>query len=677
MNIYDDVGYLKGVGPKMAEKLNRCGIYTILDLLLYFPRDYDFISIANNVEEFNDKDKIITEATVEGILKDIRTKTGKVLSTVLFKSGNTKFKGIWFNQPYAKNSFRVNGKYILSGKIEKHNKEIHLSNPKIMRNITLDDNKILAKYSLRDDLSNNFLNKIITEALVQINIIENLPRSILDKYKFISLDEAIKSIHSPMDSKILNEAKRRLKFQELFTYSLKILLLKEINSSVKGIGFKISDELKELKEKLPFQLTQAQARVVREVLLDQKKPVPMNRLVQGDVGSGKTIIALITMFNVIKNGYQVAMMAPTEILAKQHYAEAEKIYKDFGIKVKLLTGSTTGKNKEIIKEEIAQGKIDLLIGTHALIEENVVFDNLGMIVTDEQHRFGVGQRSKLSNKGENIDVLVMSATPIPRTLYLYLYGDLDVSIVDTLPPGRKPIDTYYVNKNESNRVYNFALKEIEEGRQVYVVCPLVEENEDIKLTSVTNLYDELKEKYFKNINISILHGKMSNKDKNEIMDRFKSGEIKVLISTTVIEVGVNVPNATVMIIENAERFGLSQLHQLRGRVGRGSHKSYCILVAEIKSETTRRRMEIMKSSNDGFYIAEEDLRIRGSGEVFGMRQSGESGLLLADLSTDFQLFKVANLEAKALLANQEEEEQRVVKEIINSIERSSKYICFN
>ncbi|MEG0772273.1 ATP-dependent DNA helicase RecG [Clostridium sp.] len=677
MNIYDDVSYLKGVGPKMAEKLNKCGIYTILDLLLYFPRDYEIITMTQSVDEFNDKDKIIIEAVVEAILKDTRTKTGKVLSTVIFNSGDTRFKGTWFNQPYAKNSFRIKGKYVLSGKVERYGKEITLCNPKIMRNITLDDNKIMAKYSLKDDLNNNFLNKIITEALSHIDIIENLPKTLLEKYKFISLDEAVRSIHSPKDNNTLYEAKRRLKFQELFTYSLKVLLLKEMNSTVKGISFKIAKELTELKEKLPFQLTEAQNRVVREILLDGKREAPMNRLVQGDVGSGKTIIALITMFNVIKNGYQVAMMAPTEILAKQHHIEAERIYKGFGINIRLLTGSTTGKNKDLIKEELSNGEVDLLIGTHALIEENVVFKNLGMIVTDEQHRFGVNQRTRLSNKGKNIDVLVMSATPIPRTLYLYLYGDLDVSIVDSLPPGRKPIDTYYINKNESSRVYNFALNEIEQGRQVYVVCPLVEDNEEMKLTSVTALYDELKEKYFKNTEISILHGKMSNKDKNYIMERFKQGEIKVLIATTVIEVGVNVPNATIMIIENAERFGLSQLHQLRGRVGRGSYKSYCILVADIKSETTKRRMETMKNSSDGFYIAEEDLKIRGSGEIFGVRQSGENGLILADLSTDFQLFKIANLEAKALLSQKGLEEEKVINEIMKSLEKSSKYICFN
>lgn len=677
MNIYDNISYLKGVGPKMAEKLNKCGIYSILDLLLYFPRDYEIVSITNSLSEFNEKDKVIIEATVEAILKDVRTKTGKVLSTIVFRAGDIRFKGTWFNQTYAKNSFRINGKYILSGKIEKYKSEVTLVNPKIMRNITLDDNKVLAKYPLKDDLNNTFLNKIITEALAHIKIIENIPNYIVERYNFISLDDAIRNIHSPRDPKILEEAKRRLKFQELFTYSLKVLLLKEFNSYAKGIDFKIAEELTLLKEKLPFNLTEAQSRVVREILIDEKKPIPMNRLVQGDVGSGKTIIALIAMFNVIKNGYQAAMMAPTEILAKQHFVEAEKIYKDFGIKIRLLTGSTTNKNKEIIKEELLNGKVDLLVGTHALIEDNVIFNKLGMIVTDEQHRFGVNQRSRLNNKGENIDVLVMSATPIPRTLYLYLYGDLDVSVVDSLPPGRKPIDTFYVNKSESNKVYNFALKEIKQGRQVYVVCPLVEENEELKLSSVTALQDELKDKYFKDVEISILHGKMSNKEKNHIMDRFKSGEIKVLISTTVIEVGVNVPNATLMIIENAERFGLSQLHQLRGRVGRGSHKSYCVLIAELKSETTKRRMEIMKNSNDGFYIADEDLKIRGSGEIFGTRQSGENGLLLADLATDFQLFKMANLEARNLIANKGEEEARVIKEIISSLEKSAKYICFN
>ncbi|WP_291582599.1 ATP-dependent DNA helicase RecG [Clostridium sp. UBA6640] len=677
MNLYNDISYVKGVGPKMAEKLNKCGIYTVLDLLLYFPRDYELITVGSDISEFNEKDKVILECRVVSILRDIRTKNNKILSTIIFKANNKTFKGQWFNQPYAKNSFRINEKYILSGKIEKFNNEVKMNSPKILRNVTLDDNKILAKYSLKDNLSNNFLNKAITEILSHTKIIENLPEKIIESYNFISLDEAIRHIHSPKDSNSLKEAKRRLKFQELFTYSMKVLLLKELNKNCSGVPFKMCNELTTLKEKLPFELTEAQSRVVREILIDQKKNIVMNRLVQGDVGSGKTIVALISLFNIIKNGYQAAMMAPTEILAKQHYYEATRLFEGFNIKIELLTGSTTAKNKELIKEALSNGEIDLLIGTHALIEDNVVFKKLGMIVTDEQHRFGVNQRNKLGSKGENADILVMSATPIPRTLTLYLYGDLDVSTIDVLPPGRKKVDTYYIDKKERDRVYNFALKEIAEGRQVYIVCPLVEENEDLNLSSVESLYLEIKEKYFKDIEIEILHGKMPNKEKNLIMESFKEGNIKVLISTTVIEVGVNVPNATLMIIENAERFGLSQLHQLRGRVGRGSYKSYCILIADIKSDTTRRRMETMKNSNDGFFIAEEDLRIRGGGEVFGFKQSGESGLLLADLVEDFQLFKIANKEAKNIIFSSKDEDLKIKEEIRKMLEKSSKYICFN
>lgn len=677
MNLYDDITYIKGVGPKMAEKLNKCGIYNILDLLLYFPRDYETIFVGTDINNMDSKEKVILECTVKSIFRDIRTKNNKILSTILLENGNTKIKAQWFNQPYAKNSFRVGGKYILSGKIDKFNNEIRISNPKILRNITIDDNKILAKYSLKDNLSNSFLNKIISEVLANVKIIENLPNSILEKYNFISLDEAIRNIHSPKNKVSLEEAKKRLKFQELFTYSMKILMLRNLNEKEKGIAFKISDELKNLKESLPFKLTNAQNRAIREILIDEKKEKVMNRLVQGDVGSGKTIVALIALFNVIKNGYQCAFMAPTEILAMQHYLEAINLFKNFDIKVEILTGSTTNKNKEILKEKLSKGEIDLLIGTHALIEDNVIFKNLGMIITDEQHRFGVNQRNKLSTKGNNIDVLIMTATPIPRTLTLYLYGDLDVSIIDELPPGRKNIDTYYIEKKEKDRAYNFALKEIEEGRQVYVVCPLVEENEDLNLSSVENLYNELKENYFKNVDIAILHGKMSNKEKNDIMEKFKDGTIKVLISTTVIEVGVNVPNATLMIIENAERFGLAQLHQLRGRVGRGNYKSYCILIPQIKSDVTKKRMEIMKRSNDGFFIAEEDLKIRGAGEIFGFRQSGDNELLLSDLREDFSIFRVANLEAKNIIASNSEENIRIKKEIINKLKNNSKYICFN
>lgn len=677
MNIYSSVTAIKGVGPKMAEKLGQCGIYSVLDLLLYFPRDYESIFIVDELNDINGKEKVILEVEVERILPDIRTKTRKVMTTIRFSYKGVAVKGLWFNQPYVKTGFRVGSKYVISGTLEKQGREFVIMNAIIMRNTTAESSDIMAKYPLKEDISNTFINKIVTEVLNLVIIEENLPRWIVEEQSFISLNDAIRNIHNPKSLRMLDEARRRLKFQELFTYSLKLIALKNRNLSSKGISFKISQELKKFKEKLPFELTEAQTRTVREILRDQKASAPMNRLVQGDVGSGKTIVALIALFNVVKNGYQGAMMAPTEILAKQHFYEAEKLYKDFNIKVELLTGSTTEKNKGLIKERLANGEIDILIGTHALIEDNVVFNNLGLIITDEQHRFGVGQRTRLGNKREDIDVLVMSATPIPRTLCLYMYGDLDVSIIDTLPPGRKPIDTYYLSKEEKSRVYNFALQEIAKGRQVYVVCPLVEENEDLKLSSVESLYEELKKSYFKSVEIAILHGKMSNKDKNFIMGEFKAGKIKVLISTTVIEVGVNVPNATMMIIENAERFGLSQLHQLRGRVGRGDFKSYCVLVANIKSETTKRRMEIMKKSSDGFYIAEQDLQLRGSGEMFGMRQSGDNGLILSDLSEDFQLFKLANIEAKKFFDKKDDENQRILKEIIMNLERSTKYICFN
>ncbi len=678
MDIYSDIKYIKGVGPKMAETLNKCGIFNIIDLILYFPRDYEHVSAQKNILECSENEKVIVECTVLNILKDVRLKNNKTLSTIVFCQGENKFKGKWFNQTYAKNSYKISNKYIITGKVDKFKEEITIMNPKIVKNTSMDTNKILAKYPLKSNVTNNFFNKIISDVLCSIEITENLPKWLVEKYGFCSLDEATRNIHSPKSLELLNESKRRLKFQELFTYSLKILMLKEfIKSHNEGIAFKIAPELTSLKANLPFELTNAQSKVVREILIDQKKNIGMNRLVQGDVGSGKTIVAIITMFNVVKNGYQAAMMAPTEILAKQHYEEIQKVLKDFPLRIQILSGSTTAKNKELIKAELKAGNIDIIVGTHALIEDNVEFENLGMIVTDEQHRFGVTQRNRFSNKGKNIDILVMTATPIPRTLSLYLYGDLDVSIIDELPPGRQKIDTYYESMASSGKVYEFALSEINKGRQVYIVCPLVEENEEMKLSSVEKLYEKLKEEYFSTIEIGMVYGKMPSKLKNEVMEKFKSGEIKALISTTVIEVGVNVPNATMMIIENSERFGLAQLHQLRGRVGRGKHKSYCILLANITNNIVKRRLEILKKSNDGFFIAEEDLKTRGAGELFGFKQSGESGLILSDVIEDINILKLANSEAKKLIQSDNAEDKRVKNEILEKIEKSSNYICFN
>ena len=678
MNTFSDIKYIKGVGPKMAENLNKCGIFSILDLLLYFPRDYENVNAKVSILDCEEGENIIVECNVLNILKDTRLKNNKTLSTVVFCQGKIIFKGKWFNQIYAKNSFKISGNYIITGKVNKFKEEITIMNPKIVKNTSIDSNSIIAKYPLKNNITNNFFNKIISDVLCNIEIADNFPKWLVEKYSFCSLDEATRNIHSPKSLELLNESRRRLKFQELFTYSLKILMLKEfIKSHNSGIQFKIAPELTSLKDMLPFELTKAQSKVVREILIDQKKDIGMNRLLQGDVGSGKTIIAIITMFNVVKNGYQAAMMAPTEILAKQHYEEIQNVLKGFSLKIQILSGSTTQKNKELIKQELKNGNIDIIVGTHALIQDNVEFKNLGMIVTDEQHRFGVSQRNKFSNKGKNIDILVMTATPIPRTLSLYLYGDLDVSIIDELPPGRQKIDTSYASMENSNKVYEFALNQINKGRQVYVVCPLVEENEEMKLSSVENLYERLKKEQFSSIEIGMVYGKMPSKLKNEIMDKFKSGEIKALISTTVIEVGVNVPNATVMIIENSERFGLAQLHQLRGRVGRGAHKSYCILLANITNNIVRKRIQVMIKSNDGFFIAEEDLKTRGAGELFGTHQHGESGLILADVIEDIGILKLANNEARMLIQSNNVCDVKLKNEIIEKIEKSSRYICFN
>ena len=677
INIYDDIGLVKGVGPKLKERLNKVGIFTVLDLLLYFPRDYEFLNDDISLNGDISDEKAILKCRVQSYGSSIRTRNGKTLTTINFTYNNLKVIGKWFNQPYIKRNFILGNEYNLMGKFKKVNNTLEVINPLIPCK-EANKSEILPIYTLKNELTNKILVKLINEILKNMIIKENLPEEIVKKYKLISLDKAIRSIHFPEGRGELQSAINRLKFQELFTYSLKIIMMKaHIKKENSGISFKMSPLLKDLKESLPYTLTNAQSRTLREILLDQKRNIAMNRLVQGDVGSGKTLVALISMFNVYMNGYQTVLMAPTEILANQHYAEAKKYLDKFGVDIELLTGSTKEKEKKRIKEKIASGKEIMLIGTHALIQDDVELNNLGLVVTDEQHRFGVEQRSRLINKNKRADVLVMTATPIPRTLSLYLYSDLDISIIDELPPGRKPIDTMLVDMNQRMKAYNFALKEVEKGRQFYIVSPLIEENEKLNLNSVEKIYEELKNGIFKDVRIEILHGKMAGKDKDKIINTFKNGEIKGIISTTVIEVGVNVPNSTMMIIENAERFGLAQLHQLRGRVGRGEHKSYCILIANTKNDITRRRMEIMTESSDGFYIAEEDLKLRGAGEVFGMRQHGDEGFILANVVDDINILKCANHEAKLIVNNINEDNKKLCTEIMRGIERNSRYICFN
>lgn len=675
MHLSDNITTLKGIGPKMKEELNKCDIHTLLDFILYFPRDYEKSSYCNDINNVIENEKVIIKAKVKTIKRDIYIKKNMIISIIVFEHNGVTFEGKWFNQTYIKKKFRTDSEYMLKGKFQEDKYKKTLVNPIIIDNYE-ENCTIMPKYSLKGKLTNKFVVKEVLYILSNIKIKENISCDILEKYNLISLDNAIRNIHKPSGEKELKESIKRLKFQELFTYSLKLLMLKQYNN-FEGIAFKISDELKNLKENIPFKLTEAQNRVIREILIDEKKKRTMNRLVQGDVGSGKTIVALIALFNIIKNGYQGILIAPTEILACQHYEEAKKMFENFKINIGLLTGSITSKNKKIIKQDLKNGKVDIIIGTHAILEDDVEFYNLGMAVTDEQHRFGVKQRSEIYNKNKNIDVLAMSATPIPRTLALSLYGDLNVSTIDKLPPGRKKVDTYSVKENMRNRVYNFALKEINNGAQIYIVCPLVEENENMKITSLEKLYSSLKKDFLKDIETEILYGKMPSKDKDKIMNKFKKGETKVLICTTVIEVGVNVPNATLMIIESAERFGLSQLHQLRGRVGRGDKKSYCILINNSKNEITKKRMDIMTKSNDGFFIAEEDLKLRGMGDIFGLNQHGEDGLIIANLIEDFDLFKLANDEAQILMNSNKREDVLIKKHIIEYIEKTARYICFN
>lgn len=518
--------------------------------------------------------------------------------------------------------------------------------------------KIIPIYPLTYNLSQNVLRGIIENAITLVNnsLPETLPKYILDEYKLLGINESIHKIHFPENFDEFEKARKRLVFEELLGMQLALLNLKnKYEADTNGIQFDKNVKMSDVINALPFKLTKAQLRVLEEIDKDMESNKNMNRLLQGDVGSGKTAVSIIASYKAVKCGYQVAIMAPTAILASQHLESFKEMLDQFGIRCELLISSITKKKKEEILEKLKNGEIDILIGTHALLEENVVFKNLGFVVTDEQHRFGVKQRTTIVEKGQNPDVLVMTATPIPRTLALILYGDLDISIIDELPPNRKKIDTFAVTKGMEERVNNFIKKQVDEGRQAYIVCPLVEENEEMNLKSVTALAEKYKNEVFKDYRVEYLHGKMKNKEKDEIMERFKNGDIDILISTTVIEVGVNVPNASLMVVENAERFGLAQLHQLRGRVGRGEYQSYCILKYQGNSDVIRKRMKVMTDTNDGFIISEKDLELRGSGEFFGTRQHGLPEFKIANLFEDMPVLK----QVQALAINITEEDPKL------------------
>lgn len=564
-------------------------------------------------------------------------------------------------------------KYRFFGKISNKYGKIDLTSP-VFDEIEKKNNtgKIIPLYPLTFSLSQNTIRKIIENGLKDVEedggLKETLPQYILNEYKLEEINKAIETVHFPREFADFEIARKRFVFEELLSTQLALLQLKNSNlKDHKGISFSKDAHMSDVINSLPFNLTKAQLRVLEEIDKNMEQDKSMNRLLQGDVGSGKTVVAMISAYKAVKSGYQVAVLAPTAILATQHLENFQKILEKFDIRCELLISGITKKKKTEILEKLQNGEIDILIGTHAMLEENVTFKNLGLVVTDEQHRFGVKQRTTMAQKGENPDVLVMSATPIPRTLALILYGDLDISVIDELPPNRKKIETFAVTKALEDRVNNFVRKQVDEGRQAYIVCPLVEESEENDLQSVISLYEKCKTEVFPNYRIEYIHGKMKQKEKDDIMERFKNGEIDILISTTVIEVGVDVPNSSIMVIEDAQRFGLAQLHQLRGRVGRGEYQSYCILKYEGKGKNTRERMKIMTQTNDGFVISQKDLELRGSGDFFGTNQHGIPDFKIANLFTDIDILKLAQ-EAAIKIVNDDEKlekpENILLKELV-------------
>ncbi|HBF3844588.1 TPA: ATP-dependent DNA helicase RecG [Clostridioides difficile] len=685
MDLYKDVQYVKGIGPKKADKLNKLGIFTLKDLLYYFPRQFEDRNNLKKIAQLEDGEKVTIKAVISSI-NTFSPKEGMTLTKIDVKDETGSAKLVFFNKSYIKNTFRPGDSILVFGKVKKifNNLELTSCELEYLTNSPKNTCRFMPVYQLTYGVTNKEIMSIIRTVLEDKELIiqEYMPQRIIEKYRLCSIDFAVRNIHSPSSKESLKIALYRIVFEELLILQLGLFVFKSGRNKEDGIKFETSKDLKKIISALPFKLTKAQNRALDEIIQDMNLEKIMNRLVQGDVGSGKTVVALLALANCVLNGYQGALMAPTEILAGQHYISLTESLKDFGINVGLLIGSLTKKQKDTVLEQIKNNEIDILIGTHALIEDKVEFNNIGLVITDEQHRFGVMQRSKLSLKGANPDILVMTATPIPRTLALILYGDLDISIIDELPPGRQPIETIAIEKSKRDRAYNnLVRREVESGRQVYIVCPLVEESEAIEAKSAVELVEELRAEYFHDLRLGLLHGKMKSSEKDEVMRLFKNKEIDILVSTTVIEVGVNVPNATLMIIENAERFGLAQLHQLRGRVGRGSHKSYCVLIYDSKTDVCRQRMAIMEETNDGFKISEKDLEIRGPGEFFGTRQHGLPELKVANLFKHIKILKLAQQEARYILGEdnnlQLKENMALKKEIIDKFKDTLKEISLN
>ncbi len=643
-----NITVLQGIGHKRAESFRTLGIYTVEDLLNFYPRAYEDRTTIKKIAEIKDGDTVCIRARAVSPLRENFVRKNMYVCSLKVSDGTGYLEIVWFNNRYIKNMLDVKKEYVFFGKVTYSNR-MQMHSPLFEESgknaIT---GRIYPIYSLASGLTQKNILAAVADAIRNFEVTETLPEDIRKKYKLCSLAYALRNIHFPKDGEALSIAKHRLAFEELFIFQTALRYLREDRSECVSIPLEKADCVGDFISSLPYPLTSAQDRVIKEICADIKKSQPMSRLVQGDVGCGKTMIAAAAMFVCAVSGYTSAMMAPTEILAAQHYETLTELFKSFDINVALITGSMTQKERKAVTEDIRAGKVQVIVGTHALISEKTELGNLALIVTDEQHRFGVAQRKSLEQKGKNPHVLIMTATPIPRTLAIILYGDLDISIIDELPPGRKPVDTFVLGEDMRARINAFLKKETDAGRQAYIVCPAVEPSEIEGIKDVTTHSAELK-KLFGN-GVELLHGKMKSKEKDDIMRRFKDGEIKILVATSVIEVGVNVPNASVMVIENAARFGLSQLHQLRGRVGRGADKAYCILFPGENVPADTPRMAIMKNSSDGFKIAEEDLKLRGPGEFFGSRQHGLMTFKIANIYCDKELLAETSRAANEVLA---------------------------
>lgn len=650
MNIDDNIKNLKSVGPKRLKLLNNIGIFSIKDLLYFYPRRYGDSSKILKLSEGIIGEKATFRCRILSLLDNRNIRRGLSITSFLIEDDSAEAKLIFFNNRFIKNTIDFGETYLIYGKYERFRGRIQLTSPEIekvdnIRNL----GRIRGIYNQTKGLTNNNIDYLIDQVIDKNLFEECIPNDLIKKYSLIDKNKAIKNIHRPENRKSYALSKQRLVYEELLFFELSILSMQNKNNSSHGIKFNIPNKIYEFINNLPYKLTSGQEKVLKDITGDMQNGKSVNRLIQGDVGSGKTIVSIILSLVAVLNGYQCAIMAPTEILAKQHFENFNSLLEAYGVRIKLLVGSTSSKVKKEILTNTANGMIDILIGTHSLIEDDVKFFNLGLNVIDEQHRFGVIQRSKLRYKNDKACNIIMSATPIPRTLSLILYADLDISIIDTMPGGRKNIKTLAINSSQVNEALTFIEKELNAGHQAYVICSLIEDNEDFEnLESVEKVFKDLK-KFFKNYKLALLHGRLSTDEKNKVMEDFKNRKIDLIVSTTVIEVGINVANATVMMIYNAERFGLSTLHQLRGRVGRGDAQSYCILFNNSKSEISWRRMKIMTDSTDGFYIANKDLELRGFGDILGVRQSGIPNLRLANPLKDQKILSYASTDAKNIL----------------------------